>query len=473
MSLLRSFRGRLALRFAATVLVLAIAGSTIGYVALRSILYERLDGLLFRLAGIEASATADSPDERVHFHDNIFRNEGPGHEAILSRYAEVWTLDGEPVLRTQNLAGRDLPLSAAIRRQVTAAQEPALFALRWDGSDYRAVLYPLGLAGPQHRLHLLEVVTATDQTDAVLFHVLAVLALLVTVGAACGGALGWWLAGYAVRPVADIIRQAERLDPDQPGHQIDARADTDELRRLVSVLNAMLARIDGVLAQQKQFLADAGHAIKTPLTVMRGDVDVALRQPRSADEYRGVLREVLGDLKDVSVLAEDLLTLARTDSGNLGVATRPVPLGPLFERLREQYRAMADDQGTAIEIVVPTLPTVQADEELLERTLSNLIDNALKYGRREGRIVLAAAPDGDDAIVIRVSDDGPGIAADDQLLVFKRFYRGDHGRRTARGSGLGLAIVRGIIERLGGSVTLEAGGNGTAVSLRLPAAPTL
>lgn len=460
----RSFRARLALPFGAALSLVMLIGSLVGYFALRQILYQRLDGILLRLAAIEAAATADSPDESVHFHDEVFLSAGPGHETILSRYAQVWTLDGKPVVRTQNLEGRDLPLPAAVRERVGRSRTPELFQVEWSGSRYRAALYPLGLIGPQHRLHLLQVAASTRETDALLRRVAGVLVALVVAGFTVGGGLGWWLAGYALRPVLAIIEQAEALEPRAAGQQIRVHTDTDELRRLVGVLNAALARIDAAFEAQRRFIADAGHAIKTPITILRGDVDVALRRARSADEYMAVLRQAREDLREVSVLAEDLITLARSDSGALEVAREVVDVDSLFSRVMRKFDGAARRAGTKLERETPTGLTVIADPELLERALSNVVDNAIRYAGNAGPIRLAAAPAPDGCVALRVTDHGPGVPLAERARVFDRFYRGDPTRE--RGSGLGLAIVKAIMESLGGQVTLEAAPTGgTTVTL--------
>ncbi len=467
----RSFRARLAIRFGGALSLLMLLASVLGYVAFRRMMYQRLDAILLRLAAIEAAATADSPDETVHFHDEVFLSVGPGHETILSRYAQVWTLDGEPVVRTRNLEGRNLPLSADVRERVVRSRTAELFQFEWGASRYRSVLYPLGAIGRQHRLHLLQVAASTQETDALLRRAAAALAALVAIGFALGGGLGWWLAAYAVRPVLQIIEQAEALDPYGAGHQLSVRADTDEFGRLVRVLNAALARIDEALEGRRRFIADAGHAIKTPITIMRGDVEVALRRPRAPDEYQHVLQQALEDLKEVSVLAENLITLARSDSGALAADIQPIDVEQVFGRVVLKFERTARRAG--VKLMTEPAPgiTVLADPQLLERALTNLVDNAITYAGCPATIGLSAGLESDGWVVLRVSDSGPGIPTEDQVQVFNRFYRGEDARSQGRGSGLGLAIVKAIMESLGGQVTLESGpSQGTTVTLVCPGA---
>jgi len=466
-----TFRGRLARRFTLAMAALLAAVFALGFLALRQLLYERLDGLLLRLASIEAAATSDTPDDKVHFHDQLFLAGGPSHEDIQSRYAQVWRTDGASVLRSANLGDQDLPLPTPVRNEVVRSGTPILHTLMLRGERFRAVVYPLGLVGPQHRLHLLQVATSTEETDAMLRRALWVLVALVLVGSAVGGWVAWWMAGLAVRPVLSIIQQAEALEATVTGHQLYAQTDSRELDRLVSVLNAMLGRIDAVLERQVRFLADAGHAIKTPLTVLRGDLDVALRQPRSTEEYHSLLTQTLSDLKDTSALAEDLIVLARLDG-------TPVLDPPPETDLTTVVAAVVNAHETGVTVgggrLTLTIETdgpaaVRVEEQLLARALGNLIDNAIRYGRPSGNIAVVLYRNPTQQFVVTVEDDGPGIPSAEQSRLFERFYRGVHGRATAPGSGLGLAIAKAIAEGAGGDLQYTSAPTGGAIfTIELP-----
>ncbi len=302
-------------------------------------------------------------------------------------------------------------------------------------------------------------------------NILRTLGLLILIGSITAWALGWWLAGHAVRPVMEIIRQAESLDMNDARHRISVHADTEEIRRLVSVLNVMLARIDEAFENQRRSLADAGHEIKTPLTILRGDVEVAFRRGRSPDEYEAILQQTLEDLRDVSGLAEGLITLARSDSGVLQPRSDTVPVAGLFERVVSRCGKRAESAGLNLVTTAPRELTVRGDAPLLERALNNLVDNGIKYAGVGGRIELSASSTEDRRVTLSVADEGVGIPREEQGKLFERFYRGTAGRRSARGSGLGLAIVNAIVEEHGGEIQLESQpGVGTTERLVLPAA---
>ncbi len=470
MSRSRSFRSRLARRFCWTLGISAALVCVGAYALLRIALYERLDGLVLRLATIEAAATADSPDESVHFHDAVFAM-GPGaSDHVLARYAEVWTVAGESVVQTRNLGTRHLSLPNDVRLRVITSDQPQLFSLTFEGQGYRSVLYPLGLVGPKHQAHLLQVAISTVETTETLAHAARLLSVLAMAGFAVGALLGWFLAGYAVRPVLDIIREAEQMDAAGRGHRIAVETNTSELQRLIAVLNSMLWRIDRVLEGQRQFLADAGHAIKTPLTILRGDIDVALRKERTPDDYRRVLGQSLEDLRATSTLAEDLITLARTDAEPKANPDAIADVGAVIDSVHHRYEAAAARAGARLIAERPPARLfARVDTEQLERALGNVVDNAVKYSSAT-RIILTAATIPERTVSIAVSDDGVGIPPLEQVQIFERFFRGAVAREQT-GTGLGLPIARGLLESAGGSISLNSSiGAGAVFRFLLPAA---
>ena len=240
------------------------------------------------------------------------------------------------------------------------------------------------------------------------------------------------------------------------------------MERLVVVLNSMLARIDATFEAERRFLADVGHEIRTPLTVLRGDVEVALRRRRSREEYEGILEQSLEDIKGVSALADDLIMLARGESGALTPELGPIDVEGLLRKVAEKYRGAAASAGAALEVECEPDAVVIGDRQLLQRAIGNLVDNAIKYGTDGGRITLAARPTNAGDVTLTVADRGPGIPESERPNLFDRFERGESGRRRARGSGLGLSIVKTIAGTHGASVALrDTEGGGATFELRL------
>jgi signal transduction histidine kinase len=226
-------------------------------------------------------------------------------------------------------------------------------------------------------------------------------------------------------------------------------ASGDELARLAETLNRMLERLHRATEQQRTFVADAAHELRSPIAAIRAQLDVALSSPTGAGEWRQVATEALQDVERVSALAEDMLLLARLDSGTSG-RTQPVELTELLG------------------LAGPPC-WVEADSRALRRAVDNLVANAERHAR--GRVDVVVGRVGDD-VVVTVDDDGPGIEPPDRERVFERWQRLDGARaRDAGGAGLGLSIARSIARSYHGDVTIEESPlGGVRARLSLPAA---
>jgi signal transduction histidine kinase len=267
----------------------------------------------------------------------------------------------------------------------------------------------------------------------------------------------------ALRPVDALTAGAEEITGGTRAGRLPEPGTRDEIHRLAVTLNGMLGRLDSARARQRAFVADAAHELRSPLTNMRTELEVAQRLSADTD-WPQLAGDLLTDVDRLSRLVDDLLLLARADDGGGRAPARrsePVELGQFLADLAVRY--------PDVTYVRPAAPlTVPAEPDGLARIVGNLLDNAVRH--RRSAVRLAAAPDG-AYHRITVTDDGPGIAPDDRERVFDRFTRLDDARaRDAGGSGLGLAIVRELVRRHHGTVILGDAGPGLRVDVRLPVA---
>jgi heavy metal sensor kinase len=230
----------------------------------------------------------------------------------------------------------------------------------------------------------------------------------------------------------------------------------------------MLERIEEAFQRQKRFTGDAAHELRTPLSLMRSQVDLALARPRSTEEYQDALRALDGDLARLTGLVSTLLTLARADVGHLQMERTTFDLADTIDLIIEQYTVVVSD--CEITLVADTLPTtLSADEDLLLQALVNLVDNAIAHTPPGGEITVGCKPTSEH-VELWVEDSGSGIPPEHRSRVFDRFYRVDSGRvRERGGTGLGLAICAAIAEAHGGSIALTSElGLGTRVVIVIP-----
>jgi two-component system OmpR family sensor kinase len=249
--------------------------------------------------------------------------------------------------------------------------------------------------------------------------------------------------------------------------RITAHADVAEFQRLVSVLNAMLSRLDTAFQGQRRFTADASHELRGPLNVLRGELEVALKRPRTEAEYREVLHRCREEVLRLVGLANDLLLLARADAGSSAGRIEILDLYETAQSVLERYRPLAAERGLTLRLDgVPA--AIGGDGELLERAIANLVDNAVKYAAAPGTIDIEVAAVPQPSLTVR--DSGPGIPAHLVPMLFQRFLRGDPARRRADGAGLGLSIAQAAAHGLGGSLEFLGNSPGAVFRLSLPSA---
>jgi len=281
------------------------------------------------------------------------------------------------------------------------------------------------------------------------------LAPLVLLISAAGG---YWLSHRALAPVDALTRTARKISGQNMSERLERLETGDELQRLSDTLNEMLDRIEKAFLQVTQFTADASHELRTPISLIRTEAEVALRRARDGDSYRQTLQHILKETEKTSVLIEDLLSLARADSGREFLKLEPIELGELLRDCMSEWKPLATAAGHELTLRPADAGRlwVMADERALRRVFTILLDNAVKYTPPPGNIDVSMQGH-DHRAVISVRDSGIGIPPAEQSKIFERFYRIDKARgRTVGGAGLGLAIAWWIVARHGGAIRVES-----------------
>lgn len=310
-----------------------------------------------------------------------------------------------------------------------------------------------------------------QQAQRQLLLLLAISTPLALILASLGGL---WIADRALKPVDRITKAAERIGRGNFNERVEEPRTKDEIGRLAATFNEMIAKLNQAFQREREFTAYASHELKTPLAIIRGDIEVALRRERSTEEYRRVLSSSLEEIERLTRLTEDLLTLARTDAGERMLELAPVSLNQLAEEAHAYIKPLADSTGVQFSYELPQPPVViEGDEKRLKQLFVNLLDNAIKYTPAGGDVRLKLASH-DSSAIIEVADTGRGIPADAMPHIFERFYRHADPRDTrASGFGLGLAISKWIVDAHGGSIEVESNeGRGSRFTVKLPCART-
>ena len=286
----------------------------------------------------------------------------------------------------------------------------------------------------------------------------------------CAAAGGYWISTRALAPVDQITQTARTISAQNLSSRLVVPNTGDELQRLSETLNGMLERLEAAFKKITQFTADASHELRTPVAVMRTRAELSLRKARSADEYREVIAEVLTELEKTSGLIEQLMFLARADSGAETLHFAATNVAEVLREACHQGSALAEAKQIAFQEHIPGESMwIQADASSLRRLFLILIDNAVKYTPASGQIEVSLHRN-DGYAVAEVRDTGIGIAEADLPNVFERFYRTDKARtRESGGVGLGLSIGRWIAEVHSGTIEVHSSpGRGSTFQIRLP-----
>ncbi len=286
--------------------------------------------------------------------------------------------------------------------------------------------------------------------------------------AVLSAAVGWGLAGRLLQPVDAMARAAERMTAADPVARLPVENPHDEIGRLGSSFNGLLERLESALSQQRRFLADAAHELRTPITRMRSLAELGLSTPRGED-VNARLSTIARDLEHTSRLLDELLQLARADAGERVLRSDRMFLDDVAMDAIMAWGPAATHAGVTLAMSDVEESPIRMDPLLARRLLETLLENAVRYTPRGGRIEASVRPSG-DRIVLVVSDTGIGIPSDELPRIFERFFRGARSRAMVpEGSGLGLPIAAWIVQQCAGTIEVVSGpGGGTVVRVSLP-----
>jgi len=279
---------------------------------------------------------------------------------------------------------------------------------------------------------------------------------------------GWWLSGRAIEPLQRISSTASSITADSLTNRIDTSKMDSELEQLGTILNSMLQRLENSFEQQVQFVADASHELRTPISVLLMHCELALSRERKPQEYQKTLTTCARASERMRSLVEDLLILARADAGQLMIRKEPMDLSLLVDECVRLLEPMTNKYGVTLESSVSPCPC-NGDSNHLLRLTSNLLSNAILYNRPGGKVTIETSVS-DGVVSMTVRDTGLGMTLEELAHLFERFYRADEARsRETGGSGLGLSICRSIATAHGGELSIISEKEvGTTVVLRLP-----
>jgi len=310
-----------------------------------------------------------------------------------------------------------------------------------------------------------------DPVESMLNHLFLQLALGLPLAVGIITLGGYWLVHRALRPVEQITRAAEQITQLNLSDRLPVTRSGDELERLSQALNRMIARLDDAVQNSRRFAADASHDLRTPLTILRGELENLVEDPALNAELRARLASLLEETIHLSRIVEQLFTLTQLDSGNSCTDRQHFDLSELARTTAEQMSLLAEDKKISLTCQASQSVFIEGDRSRIKQVIVNLLDNAVKYTQSNGRILLRVDASNGHAL-LEVEDSGIGIPADALPHVFERFYRVDKTRSAeAESAGLGLSIVKSICTAHGAEVKVTSVPKvGSRFSVTLPSA---
>lgn len=454
-----STRARVTAAFSAAMAVLLALGG--------SALYLRIGATLQASADRALRSRADDVVALVRRADDGLANPDPPNRGSLTEQADRLTqvLDARGGVVAAPPALRGAALLTAAERARALRGTIVLDHRRSPGESDRVRLLATPVTAQGRRL--IVVVGASQEANG---EAQAAIGRLLLVGGPIALLLaslsGYGAAAGALRPVESMRRRAQEIQAGRPGRRLPVTGSGDELARLGMTLNAMLERLEGALEHERRFVADASHELRSPLTILQAELDLALRAGRDADALRDAVVSAAEEAARLSRLAEDLLVIARADDGRLPIRVQELDLADEAALLVKRFGGQASSLGVELTVSVPGGLRVGADRLRLAQALGNLVDNALRHGAHA--VELAAEARG-GVVAIHVRDDGAGFPEPFLPAAFDRFSRADPARARG-GAGLGLAIVGAIAQAHGGrAVARNRQAGGADVWIELPA----
>lgn len=448
-------RIRVTLAFAGAMAVLLSVIGVVVYQLFEQQLDETLNQGLRSRAG-DVSALIQSDDTRLDAPSrSVLVQRGESFAQILDPHGRV--LDASPQLPSQSLLSRDV-LERTLATTSVIVEQPNPFEL---GEPARLLATPVKVGDRQV---VVVVGVGADDRNSQLRSLAVLLLIAGPVALILASFAGFQVASAALRPVEAMRRTAEEITEEDPGARLPIGEGDDEITQLGTTLNRMLARLEQAMARERAFAADASHELRTPVSNLRTEIELALRGERTAAELRAALVSASEETQRLEELADTLLVLARADGGQLYLNREPVDALELLTAAGERFAATL--RGLSREVRVDgTTVDLLVDRVRIDQALDNLLQNAVRHGR--GRVDLLAIPQ-TTTVQLRVRDNGPGLPDDFIDSAFERFTRSDPGR-TGGGVGLGLSIVDAIARAHDGTVHVaNVPGAGADFCIELP-----
>jgi heavy metal sensor kinase len=461
----QSIRFRLTLWYVAILGIILCSFSGFLYFTLARSLHQYMDAKNKTIAEFIASSYR-SPYAKYGLNLDRIIEEGTGMRPT-GKFIQVLDRKGRIGLKSGSLGRFQLPISIEALRNASKGKMTFETNRTIGTSPIRIVTMPI--VEGRRIINIVQVASSLEDVERALNTLLLILSIMIPSVLVVASLGGHFLANRALRPVDEVTNTARAITSHNLNRRIRIKNVKDEIGRLAETLNEMISRLDQSFRKIRQFSADASHELKTPLTVLRGEIEVALRRTRTGDEYRAILMSNLEEISNMTKIVDDLLLLSRADTGEVPLTKTIVDLSEFLSEIQVQAQVLATSKSIDVYLQNDQRACVLADSLRLKSMMLNLIENGVKYSSSGSRIdIVLEKEDGYARITVR--DQGIGIPQEALPYIFDRFFRVDKARsRQEGGAGLGLSICKWIAEAHNGSISAKSElGKGTDFIIRIP-----
>jgi heavy metal sensor kinase len=444
-------------------LILVVFSSGV-YIYFRNSLQDSIDAKIKSIGEVLSSSMTDS------HNTSVFGNFERYLENVLGRkpkgkFIQIMDRSGKIGAKMSDIEGETLPTSFSALE--TALRGEIVYETV-EKTAPRLRIVTLPIMENKKVMSVVQVGTSLEDFDETMKKLLLIMVISIPTSICVTIIVGYFMAKKALRPVDQIRRAAVKITSSNLDEKIDIAGRRDELGRLAETFNAMIGRLKDAFQRVNQFSTDVSHELKTPLTILKGGTEVALRKDREKDEYKKLLSSNLEEIDRMSRIIDDLLLLSKADLKELKLNLEEIAIRDLIVDVCMDMKIFASNKGVEIQVSDVDDVRLKGDELKLRRMLWNIIENGIKYTPGGGSVTISSHLN-DGYAQIDVQDNGVGIPEGDIKYIFDRFYRADRSRRRESGSGLGLSISKWIAEAHQGTIEVKSSPQaGSCFTIKLP-----
>ena len=482
----RSLRFKLTLWYVLILGILLISFSSFLYFTLSKSLHRDVDNKLRSLAELIALESA-SPLSKFGFGSIDQALETSMNLRPIGKFIQVLDESGNIGRKSENLKNVELPISLNALKNASKGLVTFETNHSIGNTPLRIITFPV--TENNHVTKIVQIASSLEGVEDALNTLFIILIVTVPLALMVASLGGQFLAHKALKPVDNITQTARVITSQNLNQRITPPKVKDEISRLIETFNEMISRLDQSFRQIKQFSSDASHELKTPLTILKGEVEVTLRKERTPQEYQQTLKSNLEEINRMSQIVEDLLLLSRADTGEIRLNIEDINLTAILNEVVTQMDRLAQSKGLYLSTSNHHQDIhIFGDALRIRELFINLIENGIKYTEEGGSIHITLQKENSPPVrsqsdweggekngfvKVIISDTGIGIAKEDQERIFSRFFRVDKARSRERGgSGLGLSICKWIVEAHQGEIVVESElGKGSSFIVKLPLFP--